>query len=179
MKNLQNSANVYSPIATMRKPEFLTPNYSRPPAVDVKCPEDKSKLETPIKESSSGTPNFEFKKKKFFESPFEPGSSKSVMYPRTPPSAELITAKDRRNSRPQRQIQLSDFEMIKKLGKGAFGEVYLALDKSLGFLCVIKKMLKQRIFETKVELHILREIKIQSYLNNGHLTALYGYFHDE
>jgi hypothetical protein len=105
----------------MRKPEFLTPNYSRPPVIDVKCPEDKTKLETPIKESNSGTPNFEFKKKKFFESPLEPGSSKSVMYPRTPPSAEPITAKDRRNSRPQRLIQLSDFEMIKRLGKGSFG----------------------------------------------------------
>lgn len=31
----------------------------------------------------------------------------------------------------------------------------------------------------KVENHILREIKIQSYLNHANLTALFGYFHDE
>jgi aurora kinase len=30
-----------------------------------------------------------------------------------------------------------------------------------------------------VENHILREIKIQSYLAHNNLTALFGYFHDE
>lgn len=46
-------------------------------------------------------------------------------------------------------------------------------------MCVIKKMSKQRIKDRKVEEHILREIKIQSYLNHSNLTALYGCFHDE
>jgi serine/threonine protein kinase len=55
----------------------------------------------------------------------------------------------------------------------------MAQEKNIGFICVIKKMSKQRIRDTKVEEHILREIKIQSYLNHGNLTALYGYFQDE
>ena len=40
-------------------------------------------------------------------------------------------------------------------------------------------MSKKRIREKKVEQHILREIKIQSYLNHSNLTSLFGYFHDE
>ena len=40
-------------------------------------------------------------------------------------------------------------------------------------------MSKKRIRDAKVEEHILREIKIQSYLNHPHLTSLYGYFHDQ
>lgn len=40
-------------------------------------------------------------------------------------------------------------------------------------------MSKKRIKELKVENHVLREIKIQSYLSHSNLTALFGYFHDE
>lgn len=69
--------------------------------------------------------------------------------------------------------------MLDKLGKGAFGEVFAAQEKQLGFMCVIKKMSKRRIREAKVEEHIIREIKLQSYLNHSHCTSLYGYFHDE
>jgi serine/threonine protein kinase len=67
---------------------------------------------------------------------------------------------------------------VSKLGKGAFGEVFTAVEKASGFVCVIKKMSKRRIRELKVEEHVRREIKLQSYLNHSHLTALYGYFHD-
>jgi serine/threonine protein kinase len=41
--------------------------------------------------------------------------------------------------------------LVSKLGKGAFGEVYIALEKTLGFMCVLKKMSKKRIKEAKVE----------------------------
>lgn len=32
-----------------------------------------------------------------------------------------------------------------KLGKGAFGDVFVAREKNLGFMCVLKKMSKKRI----------------------------------
>jgi len=50
----------------------------------------------------------------------------------------------------QREITLNDFELLEKLGKGAFGDVYMAQEKHIGFICVIKKMSKKRIRETKV-----------------------------
>ena len=65
------------------------------------------------------------------------------------------------------------------MGKGAFGDVYMAMEKSLGLLCVLKKMSKKRIRDAKVMEHIIREIKLQSYLSHAHLTSLYGYFDDE
>lgn len=40
---------------------------------------------------------------------------------------------------------LDDFELGDKLGKGAFGDVYFAREKILGFMCVLKKMSKKRI----------------------------------
>lgn len=40
-------------------------------------------------------------------------------------------------------------------------------------------MSKKRIKELKVEEHVIREIKLQTYFTHCHLTSLYGYFHDE
>lgn len=46
-------------------------------------------------------------------------------------------------------------------------------------MCVLKKMSKKRIKDQKREEHVIRELKIQLYLNHKHLTAMYGYFHDK
>lgn len=67
-----------------------------------------------------------------------------------------MTAKDRRAAKSQREIKLSDFQLLDKLGKGAFGDVYMAQQKNIGFICVIKKMSKKRIRDTQVQQHILR-----------------------
>ena len=44
---------------------------------------------------------------------------------------------------------------------------------------MIKKLLKKKIKDNKLEEHLMREIKIQSYLDHRHLTPLYGCFSDE
>lgn len=46
-------------------------------------------------------------------------------------------------------------------------------------ICVVKVLSKERIKEQKLEEHVLREIKIQSYLCHKHLVALYGVFDDK
>lgn len=65
-----------------------------------------------------------------------------------------------------------------KIGKGAFGDVYMAQEKVTGFLCVIKKLQKKKLVELKLEEQLVREIKIQSFLSHRHLTSLYGFFRD-
>lgn len=66
-----------------------------------------------------------------------------------------------------------------KIGKGAFGDVYMAQEKNTGFLCVIKKLQKKKLIELKLEEQLAREIKIQSFLQHRHLTSLYGFFSDQ
>jgi aurora kinase len=44
-----------------------------------------------------------------------------------------------------KEWSLDDFEIGDKLGKGAFGDVFIAREKQLGFMCVLKKMSKKRI----------------------------------
>ena len=64
--------------------------------------------------------------------------------------------RSKQSSKPQRVIEMDDFEIVNKLGKGAFGDVYMAMEKNLGLLCVLKKMSKKRIREAKVIEHIIR-----------------------
>ena len=62
----------------------------------------------------------------------------------------MLTMKEKIALKNQRQITIDDFELLEKLGKGAFGDVYIAQEKAIGFICVIKKMSKKRIRDTKV-----------------------------
>jgi hypothetical protein len=82
MKNLQQFNNNNS---SFKKPEFLSPTANKSFLNDVKCPEDKPKVETPVKSEAlfGSIPNFEFKKKKFMESPIEQASSPSSISPMT------------------------------------------------------------------------------------------------
>ena len=75
-------------------------------------------------------------------------------------------------------LKESDFQIGKKLGKGQFGEVFLVKHKLTGFICALKIIPKTVIKEEKVEDQLVREIKIQSYLRNKNLVALYGFFSD-
>ncbi len=78
-----------------------------------------------------------------------------------------------------KNFTINDFQLLDKIGKGSFGDVYVAQQKATGFMVVIKKLLKKKIAQMKVEQHLLRQIKIQSFLKHRHLTSIYGFFNDE
>jgi aurora kinase len=70
------------------------------------------------------------------------------------------------------------FEIGKPLGKGKFGRVYLARERSEKFICALKVLHKSELQHGKVEKQVRREIEIQSNLRHPNILRLYGHFHD-
>lgn len=77
-----------------------------------------------------------------------------------------------------KQFHLGMFEIGKPLGKGKFGQVYLARERSTGFVCALKVLRKCELQQGKVEKQVRREIEIQSNLAHANILRLYGHFHD-
>ncbi|KAF2159350.1 hypothetical protein M409DRAFT_60931 [Zasmidium cellare ATCC 36951] len=83
------------------------------------------------------------------------------------------------NPKPKpKNWHLGMFEIGKPLGKGKFGRVYLARERSTGFVCALKVLHKSEIQQGKVEKQVRREIEIQSNLAHTNILRLYGHFHD-
>ncbi|XP_049653728.1 aurora kinase B-like, partial [Accipiter gentilis] len=79
---------------------------------------------------------------------------------------------------PQRTFSLEDFEVGRPLGKGKFGNVYLARERSSGFLVALKVLFKSQVEKEGVEHQLRREIEIQAHLRHPNVLRLYNYFHD-
>ncbi|GAB7351159.1 hypothetical protein MBLNU459_g1611t1 [Dothideomycetes sp. NU459] len=91
-----------------------------------------------------------------------------------PPATATLTVQP---STPK-QFHLGMFEIGKPLGKGKFGRVYLARERSTGFVCALKVLHKSELQQGKVEKQVRREIEIQSNLAHPNILRLYGHFHD-
>ena len=107
---------------------------------------------------------------------------KPVVVPTSRPSDECNTSSVR-FSNPSgddlpKQLHLGMFDIGKPLGKGKFGRVYLAREKSTGFVCALKVLHKSELQQGKVEKQVRREIEIQSNLRHPNILRLYGHFHD-
>lgn len=77
------------------------------------------------------------------------------------------------------KFKREDFEFGAKLGKGKFGNVYLAREKSTNFIVAIKVLNKNTIRSLKAQKQVIREIKNQSFLKHKNILQLYGVFHDK
>ncbi|RFU26681.1 hypothetical protein B7463_g9655, partial [Scytalidium lignicola] len=77
-----------------------------------------------------------------------------------------------------KQFHLGMFEIGRPLGKGKFGRVYLARERSSGFVCALKVLHKHELQQGKVEKQVRREIEIQSNLRHPNILQLFGHFHD-
>jgi len=80
---------------------------------------------------------------------------------------------------PEKQWSLSDFDIGKPLGKGKFGNVYLAREKSSKYIIALKVLFKQQLQKAQVEHQLRREIEIQSHLRHPNILRMYGYFYDQ
>lgn len=74
---------------------------------------------------------------------------------------------------------LEDFEIGRPLGRGKFGNVYLARERKSKFVVALKVLFKSQLQKGSVEHQLRREIEIQSHLRHPHILRLFGYFYDE
>ncbi|KAJ1554136.1 spindle assembly checkpoint kinase [Cladochytrium tenue] len=77
-----------------------------------------------------------------------------------------------------RQWTMSDFDVGRALGKGKFGRVYLARERSQGYIVALKVLFKKELIESRVEKQLRREVEIQAHLRHPNILRLYGYFYD-
>ncbi|GAB6019148.1 hypothetical protein CHUAL_000767 [Chamberlinius hualienensis] len=83
------------------------------------------------------------------------------------------------NQGAKRKWQLDDFEIGRPLGKGKFGNVYLAREKASRFVVALKVLFRSQLIKAGVEHQLRREIEIQSHLRHPNILRLYGYFYDD
>lgn len=74
---------------------------------------------------------------------------------------------------------LNDFEIGKPLGKGKFGNVYLAREKKSLYVVALKVIFKHQVQKAGCEHQLRREIEIQSHLRHPNILRLFGYFYDD
>ncbi|XP_055963430.1 aurora kinase A [Sorex fumeus] len=93
------------------------------------------------------------------------------------PEKELPSKQKNEDSK-KRQWTLDDFEIGRPLGKGKFGNVYLAREKQSKFILALKVLFKAQLEKAGVEHQLRREVEIQSHLRHPNILRMYGYFHD-
>eukprot|EP01041_Mallomonas_annulata_P001708 gene1708-3307_t len=77
------------------------------------------------------------------------------------------------------QWKLKDFEIGRPLGRGKFGDVYLARERKTKFIVALKAIKKSQLFKAGVEHQLRREIEIQTNLRQRNVLRMYGYFYDD
>ena len=75
------------------------------------------------------------------------------------------------------EIKKSDFEFIKKLGDGAFGQVWKVMHKSSKELYAIKQVAKEKVI--KMNSQFKREVFIMYNLSHENIAKLYNHFEDD
>ncbi|KAK3726845.1 hypothetical protein QZH41_016724 [Actinostola sp. cb2023] len=96
------------------------------------------------------------------------------------PSTSLVPSTEKKEKKKEKSKSwcLDDFDIGKPLGKGKFGNVYLAREKKSKFVVALKVLFKSQLQKSNVEHQLRREIEIQSHLKHPHILRLYGYFYD-
>ncbi|KAI6660065.1 hypothetical protein LOD99_14406 [Oopsacas minuta] len=74
---------------------------------------------------------------------------------------------------------IDDFEIGKPLGKGKFGNVFLAREKKSKYIIALKVLFKSQLQKGGVEHQLRREVEIQAHLRHPNILRLYGYFYDD
>ena len=74
---------------------------------------------------------------------------------------------------------LEDFDIGKPLGRGKFGNVYMAREKASKVVVALKVIFKKQVEKHRVQAQLKDEIEIQTRLKHPGVLRMFGYFHDE
>ncbi|GFS42156.1 hypothetical protein NPIL_141851 [Nephila pilipes] len=92
---------------------------------------------------------------------------------------ETPTSKNNSKRIPMKTFTIEDFDIGRPLGKGKFGNVYLARERSTQFIVALKILSKSQILKNGVEHQVRREIEIQTHLRHPNILRMYAYFWDD
>ncbi|XP_032383430.1 aurora kinase B isoform X2 [Etheostoma spectabile] len=111
------------------------------------------------------------------------GPQRVQVKPRTEMDKNAITGPGREcvgssSSAASKKISIDDFDIGRPLGKGKFGNVYLARVKKLQTVVALKVLFKSQMEKEGVEHQLRREIEIQAHLKHPNILRFYNYFHD-
>lgn len=79
-------------------------------------------------------------------------------------NGDSINKNENQKNENQKRWVLSDFDIGRPLGKGKFGNVYLAREKKSKFVIAMKVLYKSQIEDAKISHQVRREIEIQTHL---------------
>jgi len=98
-------------------------------------------------------------------------------------NTEVITPAEKvkvKTSCPQSQKDsISNYKLVKSIGKGAFGEVYLAVSKNSDKQFAIKSITKDFLMNQKKEHYVFQERLILKSFDSPFMVKLYKTFQDE
>lgn len=78
-----------------------------------------------------------------------------------------------------KKFKKSDFEFGPKIGKGKYGDVFLAREHKTNWIVALKVLDKMMIRQMRAQRQVVREIKYHSFLKHENVIKLYGVFHDD
>lgn len=91
-----------------------------------------------------------------------------------------LEARERQYSRLQRQrLSMEDFEPLRLIGKGAFGEVRICRDRSTGKLVAVKKLQKSEMVRRGQVDHVRAERNVLAEVRHHSIVRLLYSFQDE
>ncbi|XP_069026873.1 aurora kinase B [Embiotoca jacksoni] len=111
------------------------------------------------------------------------GPQRVLVKPRGDSVNNVLTAPGREcvgssSSFTSRKVTIDDFDIGRPLGKGKFGNVYLARVKEKQAIVALKVLFKSQMEKEGVEHQLRREIEIQAHLKHPNILRFYNYFHD-
>ncbi|XP_070165523.1 aurora kinase C [Polyergus mexicanus] len=96
---------------------------------------------------------------------------------------QKVSSSDTANTNTENQKEkrwvLTDFDIGRPLGKGKFGNVYLAREKRTRFIIAMKVLFRSQISDANITHQVIREIEIQTHLRHPNILRMYGYFYDD